>query len=110
MNKNLFYCTILFCLLAALSFSAATEQLHFSKTKKSDGYQFNYQWLDHQNIQQNISFTLSTEALFNRFRNFRAYKAELAEKAIFQALKKQWQLAPIENVQIQFPQSKIQFP
>ncbi|MCJ8320456.1 MAG: hypothetical protein MJK12_12535 [Colwellia sp.] len=106
MKKGLFNYTIIIHLLCCFTFNAVAEQLHFSKKKLADSYQFNYQWLDHQNTQQTISFTLSKDALFNRFRNFRAYKPEFAKKAIFQAIKKQWQQSPIDDIQVNFPQSK----
>ncbi len=104
MKKSLVYYSILIFLLFSCANSALAEQLHFSKIKQANGYQFNYQWKDHQNIEQSISFSLSKTALFDRFRNFRAYKAEFAEKAIFQAIKKQWQQSPIPGVSIKFPQ------
>ena len=106
MKKGLFNYSILFTLLCYFTFSAAAEQLHFSKKKLTDSYQLNYQWLDHQGSKQTISFTLSNEALFNRFRNFRAYKTDFAKKAIFQEIKKQWQQSPLNDVQVTFPQSK----
>jgi len=112
MKKCLFYRSILSNQLAVLvlafflSLNAQAEQLHFSKVKQAEGYQFNYQWLDHQQNQQSISFLLTKEALFDRFRSFRAYKTEFAEKAIFQAIKKEWKNSPIEGVQVEFPQSK----
>lgn len=114
MKKSLFYRYLLvnqsialtFILVVVWSVTAQAEQLHFSKIKQTDGYQFNYQWRDHQNSPQSISFLLSKEVLFDRFRNFRAYKAEFAEKAIFQAIKKEWKKSPIEGIQIKFPQSK----
>jgi len=107
MKKGLFNCTILIHLLCCFAFNASAEQLHFSKKKLTDSYQFNYQWLDHESTQQTISFTLSKDALFNRFRSFRAYKPEFAEKAIFQAIKKQWQQSPIADILVNFPQSNI---
>lgn len=106
MKKSFCYHLILTHLLFFFTFTVSAEQLHFSKKKLTDSYQFNYQWLDHQRSRQTISFTLSNEALFNRFRNFRAYKPDFAKKAIFQEIKKQWQQSPITDIQVNFPQSK----
>ena len=108
MKKNVFYQTIIICLLGIFALNTAAEQLHFSKIEQNNGYQFNYQWRDHNNSQQSMSFTLSKAALFERFRSFRTYKAEFAKKAIFQAMNTAWQSSAIDGVQVTFPNTKGQ--
>ena len=105
MRKTFLFRLFLSCLLTTLSCSALTEQLHFSKKKVADSYQFTYQWLDHRGDEQNMQFLLTKEAIFNRFRSFRAYKSEFAERAIFQAMRQQWLISPVAGVQVNFPTS-----
>jgi len=84
--------------------SLSAKQLDFTKQAQDGLYQFTYQWLDQQNQIQNISFSLSKAALFNRFRMLKTYKSEFAQKSILRAIKKQLQQNPIKDVQVVFQQ------
>jgi len=92
-----------------LSLSSQAQQLAFNKVLKDDSYQFNYQWLDHNNEQQNISFMLSKEALFERFRSFKNYQAQFAEKSILRSIKKRMRQTPIAGVQVFYRQQNGKF-
>jgi hypothetical protein len=94
-----FFCITLYLLAPSLAFA---EQLVFSKTEQDDNYKFNYQWLDQQGDTQNISFLLSKRALFDRFRNFKIFKPEMAKSAINNALQKKLRAEPIKGVIIDF--------
>lgn len=99
--------TMPFCVVLLLFFCSTVfaEQLHYSKNKKENVYQFNYQWLDFSGNEQHLSFDLPTEALFNRFRDFRAYRPKLAEKAILRAIRKEWNQQSIPGVVVKFPRN-----
>jgi len=89
-------------LISLVTNTAASKQLHFSKVEKGDTYQFNYQWLDHQNESQEMSFTLNKSVLFNSFRNFRTFKPALATQYINKSIVKHLHKNPIANVQINY--------
>lgn len=78
------------------------EQLLFSKKEQGDNYQFSYQWLDHKGEAQNIDFLLSKTSIFDRFRNFKTFKPEMAKFSINNALQKKLRSEPIKGVIINF--------
>lgn len=92
-----------------LPFLSQAQQLAFNKIVKDDSYQFNYQWLDHNNEQQAISFMLTQEALFERFRNFKSYQAPFAEKSILRNIKRTLHQHPIAGVQVYYRQKNGKF-
>ncbi|WP_019027220.1 hypothetical protein [Colwellia piezophila] len=85
------------------------QQLSFNKTQLKQGYQFNYQWLDHSNVEQAISFTLGQAGLFDRFRSFKTYQGIYAKKTILRGIKKQLKKNPIQGVQIFYRQKRDDF-
>jgi hypothetical protein len=91
------------CLL--ISSVAFADQSAFSKTELGDNYQFNYQWQDQQGTTQSIQFLLPKQAMFDRFRNFKTFKPEMAKFAINNALKKELRTDPIRGVIIDFGKS-----
>jgi len=80
------------------------QQLAFTRVLKDDNYHFNYQWLDHNDEQKTIHFTLTQEALFERFRDLKSYQAAFAEKTIVRNIKKKIRQQPIAGVQIFYRQ------
>ncbi len=78
------------------------KQLSFSKNTIDDRVQFNYQWQDQAKVTQSISFTVDKTVLFDRFRNFKAYKASLAKRYINQGIKKALSQQNTPNVHISF--------
>jgi hypothetical protein len=85
------------------------EQLNFSKKKVEQGYNFHYQWLDHAKSKQEINFTLSNKGLFERFRNFKTYQNNYAQKTILRRIKKNMKKNPIAGVQVFYKQHHDQF-
>lgn len=85
------------------------EQLTFSKKTVEQGYSFHYQWLDHASAKQEISFVLSQEGLFERFRDFKTYQNSYAQKTILRRIKKHMQKNPITGVQIIYRQQHDKF-
>lgn len=82
------------------------EQLSFQKAKEEDGYQLKFQWLDHQKNRQALNFSLSNEAIFSRFRNFKLYKPKAANRFIGKYVYKNWQKNPIEGVNVAMQKSQ----
>jgi hypothetical protein len=80
------------------------KQLSFSKQKEDDQYRFNYQWLDHDNQNQSMSFLLNKYALFQRFRMLRGYQSDFAQKTIIRAVKQQLSQTPLQEAQALFLQ------
>lgn len=100
MNKLL---PLYFLLLSFIYCSQAiANQLHFSKVENAESYQFNYQWLDLNSKQQSLSFSLSKSSLFNKFRNFKRFKPQLAERTIGKMVVKNLRKHPIQNVQVSY--------
>ncbi len=89
-------------LLVLFSHTVNGQQLHFSKVEKGDSYQFNYQWLDHQQQPQTMVFSLEKTSLFNKFRNFKVYKPELAAKYISRRVVRYFNKNPIDDVRISY--------
>lgn len=85
------------------------QQLSFSKTQIEQGYRFHYQWLDHSETKQEISFILAQEGLFERFRRFKNYQSNYAQKTILRRIKKHMQKKPIAGVQIHYRQQQNYF-
>jgi len=78
------------------------KQLNFSKEISADQVQFKYQWLDQAQQVQALNFTLNKVDIFNRFRNFRHYKAINARKYIDQKIRRKLIKNPFPNVKIKF--------
>jgi len=102
---------VLAVVLLLLFFTAKgqAEQLSFSKKAVEQGHSFHYQWLDYANVEQEISFILSQEGLFERFRNFKTYQHSYAQKTILRRIKKHMQKKPIAGVQIIYRQQHDKF-
>jgi hypothetical protein len=110
LQLKIFQCglTVLILLLFFIS-KVQAEQLNFSKKKVDQGYNFQYQWLDHAKSKQEINFTLSNKGLFERFRNFKTYQNNYAQKTILRRIKKQMKKNPIAGVQVFYKQHHDQF-
>lgn len=78
------------------------QQIDFEREDQGDSHLFNYQWTDSTKRRHQISFEINNEILFNRHRNFKAYKADIAEKQILQHLKKQLNKEPIAGVSVHY--------
>lgn len=89
--------------------TAQAQQLSFSKTPVEQGYNFQYQWLDHHKTEQSMHFTLNKEGLFERFRDFKTYQSSYAQKTILRRIKKKMQKKPIPGVQIFYRQQQGRF-
>ncbi|TYK65412.1 hypothetical protein CWS31_010860 [Colwellia echini] len=89
--------------------NSQAEQLSFSKKKIEQGYSFHYQWLDFNSEIQSMNFTLSNEGLFERFRDFKSYQKNYAQKSIFRAIKKKLRRKPIPGVQILYKKDNDHF-
>tara|TARA_R110000737_G_scaffold318669_1_gene329617 strand:+ start:207 stop:1181 length:975 start_codon:yes stop_codon:yes gene_type:complete len=78
------------------------KQLDFSKKTTDKHVQFNYRWLDQAQQPQALNFSIEKVHLFNRFRNFKNYKAKHARKYIDNKIRKKLKQDPIANVKIKF--------
>jgi len=91
-----------------LTGSIKAKQISFSKQPQENHYIFNYQWLDHDNQSQSMSFALTKPALFERFRMLRPYQSEFAQKTIMRTVKKQLRKEPLNGAQAFFLQQNGQ--
>jgi len=92
--------------LIFIFFSASSEQLHFSKKERDDNYQFSYKWQDLNSIEQSITFSLTKKALFDQFRGFKTYKAELATQYVNKNISRRLQKKPLPDVKINFDKQR----
>jgi len=83
---------------------AEAKQISFSKHPQENHYIFNYQWLDHNDQPQSMSFALTKPALFERFRMLRPYQSEFAQKTIMRTVRKQLRKEPLNGAQAFFLQ------
>ncbi len=81
---------------------AQAKQLSFTKKIQKSSYVFDYQWLDHNKVRQNIQFSLTKAALFNRFRMLKTYQSEFAQKTILHAVRKQLRQQTFNGVNVVF--------
>lgn len=80
---------IILSLLSISSISGSfAEQVSFTKKRIEDGYQFSYVWRDVKQQTQHLSFTLSNEQLFDRYRNFSEYHPQIAQEFVNNALRR----------------------
>ncbi len=94
--------------LLALSFvdTALAKQTHFDKQPLNDGYVFTYQWQDIDDQSQSFSFAIDNASLFGRFRDFKTYKPEVAQKYIHRSILKRIRNEPLHNARVNFSKSK----
>ena len=93
---------ILLCVFLLLAGMVEAKQISFSKKLQDDQYLFKYQWLDHDNLVQSMSFSLTKAALFERFRMLKTYQSEFAQKSIMRTVKKQLRQQPLNGAQAFF--------
>jgi hypothetical protein len=82
--------------------SLFAKQLSFHKKTIDNTVQFNYQWQDQNQENQSLSFSIDKPLLFNRFRNFKAYKASHAKRYVDQGIKKALSKKATPDVHISF--------
>jgi len=95
---------IMLCFSLLLSACIQATQLSFTRQTQAQQHLFHYQWLDHQNKKQAMSFTLSKTALFDRFRMLKTFNNDFAQKSILRGIKKQLTKQPLSGVQALFKQ------
>ncbi len=84
------------------------KQISFNRSKVDNNYQFSYQWLDAQKQNQQLSFAINKKALFGKFRNFRSFKADIAQQHVMHMVRKNIKQQPFEDVQVHFEQQDNQ--
>lgn len=95
---------ILLCLSLLFLSSVEAKQINFSKQPQDDQFVFSYQWLDHDNQPQSMSFPLTKPALFERFRMLKTYQSEFAQKSIMRMVRKQLTKQTLTGAQVFFQQ------
>lgn len=88
------------CLLFIIS--AHAELLDFKKQEQENTYQFSYQWSNKNKTIEHIEFNLSKDKLFNSYRGFKAYKADIAVKYVNHKIKKHLIKQPLKGVNIKY--------
>lgn len=88
-----------FCLY--ISSAANAQQLLFIKKSNEESVNFKYKWSDQNKNIESIDFSLSKEALFNRFRHIKQFKPEIATRYVNKRLKKMLQKRIFEDVTAQ---------
>ncbi|MBU2894848.1 hypothetical protein KO495_16210 [Colwellia sp. D2M02] len=99
---------VLFCLFV-VSTTLNAQQTYFNKAAIDKGYQFTYQWLDYNDQTQKLSFQLTQQSLFDRFRQLKSYQASYAQKAILRRLKQHLRKKPVQGVQVSFRQTNGEY-
>lgn len=91
-----------FFLILLFTAQSHAAQLNYSRVPEGDSYRFNYRWTDQNQQNQSMTFALTKEALFGRFRDFRVYKAKFAEQYVARQIKKALTENPLPDVQVNF--------
>jgi hypothetical protein len=89
-------------LILCLPIVIRAKQLDFNKQTTDEYVQFNYQWLDQAQQRQSLSFALEKVKIFDRFRNFKSYKAIHAKKYVDQKVRQKITQNPIDDVKVKF--------
>ncbi|WP_440905787.1 hypothetical protein ACMZOO_05845 [Catenovulum sp. SX2] len=79
---------IIFGLLICYSQAVSSKQLVFEKIKQGQQTQFNYVWLNHQQQQLQLNFSLHNKQLFGLFRKFKLYQPHLAQRYVYVSMQK----------------------
>lgn len=87
-------------IVLTFSLSVSAKQLAFTKKEMLNSYQFDYRWLDFNQKERHLTFELSKEILFKRFRGFKAYKNQIAQQTINKNVFKTWSKSPHKNTQL----------
>jgi len=98
---------ILFILIISIN-TVQAEQLGYSRIDLGDKMQLNYHWLDQQQKEQTLSFTVDKQVLFGHFRNFKSYKSQYSEAYVIKKLKAYCRQNPFTNVTVNFNQKDQQ--
>ncbi len=108
-SKRPFYhlIVLLFIYISVLNLAQA-KQLSFSHIDLGDSVQLNYRWLDQQNQEQSLSFTVKKHVLFGHFRHFKNYKPQYSEAYIIKRLKTYTHNNPFAKVTVNFVQENEQ--
>ncbi|MFT5812626.1 MAG: hypothetical protein ACI9VT_000362 [Psychroserpens sp.] len=89
-------------LILCLPIVTRAKQLDFNKQTTDEYVQFSYRWLDQAQQPQSLSFALEKVKIFDRFRNFKSYKAIHAKKYIDQKIRQNLTQNPIDDVKVKF--------
>jgi hypothetical protein len=87
-KKNNSYPLWVILLLTCFIARTQAQQLNYEKLSIEGGYRFEYQWLNHNKMKQDIAFTLTQAGLFDRFRHLKSYHIDYAQKNNNQAYQK----------------------
>ncbi|WP_448546494.1 hypothetical protein [Thalassotalea fusca] len=80
--------------------TANAQQLSFLKKETSEQVTFFYQWQDIQQESRTFSFTLDKALIFDKYRQFKEYKPNLAQQYVNRAIVKHIRKHPIPKVQL----------
>jgi len=84
-------------------------QVEFTKVPNQENFVFNYQWHDHHNNLQHISFSLPKAKVFNRYRDFGVYQAKSAREYVYKALLKHFNKNPVSGAILSFEEEASYF-
>ncbi len=101
-NITVYNGVIILLMLLLMTSITRAEQTQFSKMLEGDLYHFSYQWLDINHKQQELSFSMPQQAIFERYRKFASYQKKLADEYIGNALRKRLKKEPPQGVQLAF--------
>ena len=101
-NKLLANTFILMWIVAvvSLSFTAQAQQMSFLKEDDNEQVTFFYQWSDIQKQSRTFSFSLDKSLVFEKYRQFRQYKPELAQQYVNRAIIKHVRKKPFSDVNL----------
>ncbi|GAA0303499.1 hypothetical protein GCM10009128_23630 [Psychrosphaera haliotis] len=78
---------LLISMLVISSFSLCAKQLNFNKYNQGNSIEFNYVWLDENEMQQTFAFQLTKKDLSNEYRHFKALRPSLLRMFSLKQLK-----------------------
>ncbi|SEK55963.1 hypothetical protein SAMN05216262_101663 [Colwellia chukchiensis] len=99
----------LMILLSCFSSLLMAKQLKFNKVINDNQVQFHYLWLDQDQQQHALSFAIQKTAVFNDFRNFKAFKSQRAQRYVNLQLAKTLSQQPLDGVQLKFLPASTEF-
>ncbi|ALS97500.1 hypothetical protein AT746_03915 [Lacimicrobium alkaliphilum] len=76
------------------------KQLSFEKTETATGIQLNYRWLDHDELPQQLNFSLDKQQVNQQFQKLVSYQPHIAQRHVMVAMQKVAQQADPREARI----------
>lgn len=100
MYRSRFYRFAVFILTVTALCPGYAKQLSFEKTETDNEIQLNYRWLDHDELPQELNFSLDKQQVNQQFQKLVSYQPHIAQRHVMVAMQKAAQQADPREARI----------